>query len=81
MVPKSQRLVLKEKLHSLHLVEGCYRRVRECLYWPNMNRDIRDYVCRKYEVLMVHEISERPWAKIGIDLFPFSELHGQFLED
>ena len=47
-----------------------------------MNSYIRDYVtkcftCKKYEVvnptgpLMVHEIPERPWAKIRVDLFLF----------
>lgn len=35
--------------------------------------------CRKYEVanptepLMVHEIPERPWAKVGVDLFKFAD--------
>ena len=43
VVPMTQRAVLKEKLHSTHLgIEGCCRRARECLYWPNMNSDIRD---------------------------------------
>ena len=57
----TQRAVLKEKLHSTHLgIEGCCRRARECLYWPNMNSDIRDYVskcatCRKYEVANLAE--------------------------
>lgn len=89
VVPTSQQSVLKEKLHSTHLgVEGRCRRARECLYWPNMNRNIRDYVakcptCRKYEVanraehLMVHEIPERPWAKIGVDLFMFADIYVQ----
>ena len=43
VVLMTQRAVLKEKLHSKHLgIEGCCRRARECLYWPNMNSDIRD---------------------------------------
>ena len=47
VVPMAQRAVLKEKLHSTHLgIEGCCRRARECLYWPNMNSDIRYYVSK-----------------------------------
>ena len=85
VVPTSQRTVLKEKMYFTHLgVEECCSRARECLYWPNMNCDIRVYVarcptCRKYEVdnpaepLIVHEILERPWAKFGVDLFMFAD--------
>ena len=35
--------------------------------------------CRKYEVanpaepLMVHEVHDRPWAKVGVDLFKFAD--------
>ena len=85
VVLMTQRAVLKEMLHSTHLgIEGCCRRARECLYWPNMNSDIRDYVskcpmCKKYEVanqaepLMVHQVPDRPWAKVGVDLFKFAD--------
>ena len=71
---------MKEKLHSSHIgSEGCLRRARECLFWPNMADEIKDYVglcatCRKYEfgnpneTLMSHEVPDRPWAKIGADL-------------
>ena len=81
IVPASQRKTLKERLHSSHIgTEGCCRRARECLYWPGMNADIREFVsrcatCRKFEIanpaepLMPHEIPDRPWAKIGTDIF------------
>ena len=85
VIPMTQRAVLKEKLHYTHLgIRRCCRRARECLYWPNMNSDIRDYVskcptCRKYEVanpaepLMVHEVPDRPWANVRVDLFKFAD--------
>lgn len=83
VVPENQRSILKQRLHSSHIgVEGCCRRARECLYWPNMNSEIREHIskcptCRKFEIanpkepLLVHEVPERPWAKIGVDLFSF----------
>ena len=55
VVPASQRSILKEKIHSSHLgIDGCLRRAKECLLWPNMTGDIRYYisvrdVCRTYE--------------------------------
>ena len=81
VVPASQRSVLKEKIHSSHLgIDGCLRRAKECLFWPNMTSDIREYIstcsiCRTYEsanqreTLMSHDIPDRPWAKVGTDLF------------
>ena len=81
VVPASQRSVLKEKIHSSHLgIDGCLRRAKECLFWPNMTSEIREYIstcsiCRTYEkayqreTLMSHDIPDRPWAKVGTDLF------------
>ena len=81
VVPTSHRSILKAKLHSSHLgVDGCLRRAKECLFWPNMTADIRDYIstcstCRTFEAanpketLMSHDVPDRPWAKIGTDLF------------
>jgi len=86
VVPVSQRRTLKEKLHSSHLgIDGCLRRARESLFWPNMAQEVKDYistcdVCRKYEManmketLISHEVPDRPWSKIGTDLFT---LHGR----
>ena len=41
VIPAELRNVLKEKIHSSHLgIEGCLRRAREAIYWPNMNADM-----------------------------------------
>ena len=81
VIPLNLRSEIKKKVHSSHLgIEGCLRRARECIFWPGMNSDIKDYVqkcdtCRKYDVaqqketLMPHEIPDRAWARIGVDLF------------
>ena len=45
VIPAELRNVLKEKIQSSHLgIEGCLRRAREatCIYWPNMNSDMKD---------------------------------------
>ena len=69
------------QIHSSHLgIEKCKRRARDLLYWPGMNQQIADMVskcntCNMYrksqakEPLKSHELPERPWQKIAIDLF------------
>lgn len=81
VIPFGLRKTLKESIHSSHLgINGCQRRARECLYWPNMSTDIKDIVsqcsiCRELETaqqretLRSHDIPDRPWAKVGTDLF------------
>jgi len=70
-----------ERTHSSQVgIEACLRRARECLYWPGMNADITKHVqqceiccnhqiTQQKETLMPHELNDRPWAKIGTDLF------------
>ena len=61
-------------------VSGCLRRARESLFWPGMTSDLKEYIstceiCSKYqtnnqpETLMPHDLPERPWEKVEIDLF------------
>ena len=61
-------------------MEGCLRRARESIYWPGMTSAIKDYIsqcetCRAYETnqqkekLCPHEIPERAWSKVAVDLF------------
>lgn len=81
VIPVDLRQTLKDRVHSSHLgVEGCLRRARECLFWPNMNAEMKDFIsrcaiCRSHETsqqketLMSHDIPDRPWAKVGTDLF------------
>ena len=85
IVPHSMRMDMKEKIHSSHVgIEACLRRARECLFWPNMSVEIKDYVsqfevCAKFsenqqkETIMCHDLPDRPWSKVGVDLF---ELEG-----
>ena len=85
VIPTDLRQTLKERVHSSNLgIEGCLRRARECLFWPNMNADLKEYIsacsiCRSHETsqqretLKPHDVPDRPWAKVGTDLFSISD--------
>ena len=80
VVPKSLRNEMKNNIHLGHSgIEGCLRRARESVYWPGMNAEIKIWIqscetCRTYETsnmketLMSHDLPERKWQKVGIDL-------------
>ena len=84
VIPHSLREEMKRDIHVSHVgVEGCLRRARECLYWPGMNAELKHWIstcepCRLYEVspgketLMNHDVAERPWERIAVDLFTLS---------
>ena len=86
IVPRAMQRVMMDLVHSSHLgVELCLRRARECLYWVGMTSQLREYMlscglCREFdacqpkETLKSHEVPDRPWQKVGSDLF---ELEGR----
>ncbi|XP_053326251.1 uncharacterized protein K02A2.6-like [Spea bombifrons] len=81
VIPHSLRKLMLEKIHEGHLgIEKCRKRAREVMFWPRMNQDISDIVascdtCLKYHVcnakepLQPHPVPERPYQKVGVDLF------------
>ena len=85
VIPKTLRQKVKEKIHRAHIgIQGCLRRAREIVYWPSMNQEITDYIehcdtCNMYashpqrEPLIVHDVPERPWQKVGCDIFTLDE--------
>ena len=72
---------MKKEVHSSHIgTNGCLRRARECIFWPGMSAEIKEFIaqcetCRTYETrqmketLMSHEPTDRPWEKLGADIF------------
>lgn len=59
-------------------------RARYVLFWPSMSKKIEDIVlkcavCNTFKksnvkkTLMCHDIPDRSWAKLGVDLFPFDQ--------
>ena len=88
VIPAALRTEMMVKCHAAHIgVEGCLRRARDSMYWPRMSADLKDYISRcdvclahqdspQRETLLQHEITSRPWAKVGADL---CDLEGQML--
>ena len=88
VVPAALRREMMSTIHASHIgIEGSIRMARDNLYWPRMNSDLKEYIskcdiCLAHravpgkESLLQHEIPERPWARIGVDL---CELKGRTL--
>ena len=88
VVPAALRKVMMAACHDTHIgVEGCIRRARESMFWPRMATDLKTYiskceVCMSHrtapqkETMLPHEVTPRPWSKVGTDL---CELHGRNL--
>lgn len=81
VIPSSLRKEMLSKIHSSHQgIESCRKRARESLFWPHMNSQIADIVsqcttCNQYQrsqqkqPLKSHDVPDRPWQKVGVDLF------------
>ena len=79
VVPAGARTELMSVAHASHIsIEGWLRRLRECLYWPHMTTQVKDYiskweVCRSHrsapphEPLQQHNFVVRSWSKIGAE--------------
>ena len=81
IIPHKMRQEMKEKVHAGHSgINSCLRRARELVFWPRMSAEIRHFiescdVCTSYsakqpaETLRMHEVPDRPWEKVGTDIF------------
>ena len=81
VVPSSMHKAMLEQIHKGHLgIEKCKRRARDVLYWPRINLDIETMVqscpaCignqrkQQAEPMKPHKVPDRPWEKVGVDLF------------
>lgn len=85
VVPLSMRSYILQLIHEGHLgMEKCKTMARRTLYWPNMSRDIETLVakcstCNSFrrqqaaEPLLPHPVPDRPWQKVGVDIFSFKQ--------
>jgi len=86
VVLKVLRKIFLSKLHADHMgFEKTLDKAKQVVYWPFMSNDIKNYVmscesCNKpkraniKEPLLPHQITERPYCKLGVD---FAEVAGQ----
>lgn len=85
VVPERLRAEMLQKIHEAHLgIVKCKDRARDVLFWPGMSKQIEDIVmkcsvCNTFkknnvkEPLLCHDIPDRSWAKLGVDLFHFDQ--------
>ena len=85
--------MLPNILHSSHLgITRTRRRAPECMYGSNIINDIKDFIsqsktCRSMEVtnakmpLTPHDILDRPWSKVRVDLFTLNNINYLILVD
>ena len=83
VIPQALRYQTMQQLQSSHIgINGCLRRAGECLFWPSMNAEIKQYItqCEIYsqysakqakETLMSHEPIDRSWEKVAVDICTF----------
>ena len=83
LIPEKMRTATLQKLHASHIgINGCVRRATDVLYWPGLTSHLKATlqqcdICRSYDLrqskesFISHAVPNRPWAKVGADLFQF----------
>jgi hypothetical protein len=87
IIPVSMRQFVKSKLHVAHMgYESMLRRARDTVFWPGMAQEIKQIadacdICQEMkpnmvkETLIQHEEPQKPWAKVGLDIFEIAGRH------
>jgi len=85
IVPSTMRPDILQLIHEGYLgMDKCKTMARRTLYWPNMTRNIENLVvkcseCNSFrrqqaaEPLLAHPVPDRPWQKVGVDIFSFKQ--------
>ncbi|XP_014670297.1 PREDICTED: uncharacterized protein K02A2.6-like [Priapulus caudatus] len=82
-MPREMRKEMLNTVHECHLgMEKCKTRARNTIYWSGMSSAIKDFIARcktcnrfkkrqQKEPLIPHDVPDRPWKKLGMDLFEY----------
>ena len=82
VIPLSLQRDILERIHEGHQgIVKCRERAKTSVWWPGMSKDIELFIgkcdkCAEFrtnqtEPLIPSELPERPWQKVGTDLFFF----------
>ena len=81
IIPQSMRQDVLNCIHESHFgIPKCKSRARAVVYWPGMSSAIERMVAKcsvclknqkenQKEPLLPHEVPQRPWQKLGADIF------------
>ena len=81
VVPVSQRKIILHKLHASHQgLNKCRERAQLSVWWPGLSTQLKELIntcetCRearpsqRNEPLLATPLPDRPWQKLGADLF------------
>jgi len=81
IIPKVMRPEVLTRIHSSHQgISSCIRKAKDVVFWPGMATEIKELVekcsvCAEYqtknakEPMQTHKIPDRPWSRVGVDLF------------
>ena len=84
IIPKAMRSEILSRVHSSHQgIGSCLRKAKDIVFWPGMNVAIKEMVtscsvCAEFQAkntdqpMQTHQVPNRPWSKVGTDLFTVS---------
>jgi hypothetical protein len=93
IIPEACRPFVLEKLHVSHQGTAAnLRRARGVVFWPQMSEDIRIYTenfvrcaldapVQQKETIQNHDIPNKPWSKVGMDLLTHQNKHYLIIVD
>ncbi|UYV68677.1 K02A2.6-like [Cordylochernes scorpioides] len=82
IIPSDMRKDVLNRIHAGHQgITKCRARAKDHVWWPGIGQEIQDMVktCEKcienqplkHEPLIPNDFPERPWQKVGMDLFHY----------
>ncbi|CAG9089362.1 unnamed protein product [Plutella xylostella] len=92
-IPVCLRDEMLSRVHEGHLgIDRCKQRARDVMFWPGMSRDVEGHVracvtCAAHaprprrEPARPHPVPDRPWLKLGSDIFEYRRKYYVILVD